>query len=373
MAGPVITFNHTAAASVASGDLPIDSGGFLSSRNLLIACIAYRGNAAFTAPAGWTKEAEINTGNTDDSVTTAISSIVVFSKPAANIDATYTFTRTGGDIATGKIIGVIAAVNVKAVVAATLAAANTNIATAAGITADGISGVFIFVSGARVGTVASYSSTDPAGADYTELQDFGVTTGAGVRWALASAGKAGAGATGVFSAIESLSARHSIAGIVINMSPSVVVVPTQSEFKFSTANPTVILSSIVVEPNTSVKFATVDPTLFLSNSSAAPAPSAVRLATVDPVAATSSVTVAPAVSAVRFPQVNPTVKAELVVPPSEIVVRLQTTDPTVSVQQGPKFNPEAPVSTTWSDEASLSGGWSSEAPLSNTWTPETPL
>lgn len=76
--------------------------------DLLVAYIAYRGNAAFSAPAGWTKAVEQNTGNTISSpMEDAIGSAVLFYHVwdgTLDPDAAKVFTRTGGDIAVGNIV-----------------------------------------------------------------------------------------------------------------------------------------------------------------------------------------------------------------------------------------------------------------------------
>lgn len=370
----------SATADALGGDLTIGFPGvtnFTNEAHYLVAIVAYRGNTAFGTPSGWTKLCEANTGNLDDSVTTAIASLVVFGKrQTASPPTSFVFPRTGGDIARGRIVavdGIDFSGPLDAFEVTTLAVASTSVASAVGLTTTQVEDLLItFLSGARAGDGGSAPAIGGTPL-VTQVDGNSTSNGAGVSHDFAYATKTSAGATGQFTWTHALSARHAVAGVALRSSLSVAISPTQNTFKFATQNPTVKLGSIVIEPNAIIRFATVDPVLQFSSAVLTPAPSSMRLQTVDPVAATSSIAVTPTDSAIRFATVDPVVKGELVVSPSEIIVRLQTVDPVVEVLEGAKFNSQAPVSTSWLGETSASGGWSSEAPLSNTWTPEAPL
>lgn len=73
--------------------------------DLYVAVIAYRGNAAFSAPAGWTIREQISTGNTfvNSSGGTSASGIVIAECIRGGSTPNLTFTRTGGDVAIGAI------------------------------------------------------------------------------------------------------------------------------------------------------------------------------------------------------------------------------------------------------------------------------
>lgn len=369
----------SATSDSLSGDITIGFPGvtnFTNEAHYLVSLIAYRSNAPFVTPSGWTKLGEANTGNTDDSVPTAISSLVAFGKrQVASPPASFTFTRTGGDIARGRIFacdGIDFSSPLDVIALTTLAVAATAVV-ATGVTTTQVEALLLsFLAGARAGDGGS--SPAIGGTPLTALVDgLSTSNGAGLSHDLSYVIKTSAGATGNFTWTHALSARHAVAAIALKSSLSVAVAPDINTFKFATLNPTVRLGSIVIEPNVVVKLKTVDPTLVFSSTAAAPAPSTVRLQTVDPVTSSSSVTVAPTQSAVRLQTVNPTVKAELVVPVSEIVVRLQTADPSVVIGEGPKFNSQAPLSSSWENAASVSDAWTSQSELSNTWTPETSL
>lgn len=370
----------SATADSLSGNLVIGFPGvtnFTSEAHYLVAEITYRSNAGFVTPAGWSKLAEVNTGNTDDSVTTAIASLVIFGKRqvATPGPETFTFTRTGGDIARGRIYaidGVDFSSPVDVAVINALAAASTSVVSTGSITTTQVEDLIMsFLSGARAGDGGSNpEASNFPGVPMGHVDGLSTSDGAGVSHDFAHITKTTAGLVGQMVWTHALSARHAVAGIALKSSLSVAVAPTENTVRFATVNPAVKLGSIVIEPNSIVKLKTVDPTLLFSSTIAAPAPTAVRLQTVDPVAATSSVTVAPTQSAVRLQTVNPSVKAELVVAVPESLVRLQTVDPGVAIGQGPKFNPESPVTTPWAQEAGSSGSWTPDSPLSSTWTPE---
>lgn len=371
---------HWSAISDAlGGDLVVGFPGTENTTNeahYLVAVIAYRGNTAFGTPAGWSKLGEANTGNLDDSVATAIASLVVFGKRqvAAPGPETFTFPRTGGDIATGRIFacdGIDFSSPLDAITVTTLAVAATAVSVP-GVTTTQVEALLLsLLSGARAGAGGSAPAVNAVA--MAEVSGGSESDGAGVSHDLGYITKTSAGATGNFTWTHALSARHAVAAIALKSSLSVAVAPTENIFKFATLNPTVRLGSIVIEPNVVVKLKTVDPTLVFSSTAVTPVPSAVRLQTIDPVTSSSSVAITPAEGAVRLQTVNPTVKAELVIPVSEIVVRLQTVDPSVLVGEGPKFNSQLPISSSWENAGAASGSWTSQAGLSNTWTPEVSL
>lgn len=77
----------------------------LQEGDLLVACIAYRSNAAITLPSGWTQtSAAQNSGNTTVDTTGSISSARMAYIVRGSSAPALTFTRTSGDVALGRIV-----------------------------------------------------------------------------------------------------------------------------------------------------------------------------------------------------------------------------------------------------------------------------
>jgi len=99
---------YTTATEVASGNLTLGTtmnGRAIATGQLAIACIAYRSNAAFTLPAGWTLIEQENSGNTTVATTASIASgLMAYCIWNTGTPPGLTFTRTGGDVARGNIV-----------------------------------------------------------------------------------------------------------------------------------------------------------------------------------------------------------------------------------------------------------------------------
>jgi hypothetical protein len=95
----------SSAVTVASGDVALTEPSGCSDGDLLVVGIGYRSNAAFTPPsgAGWTLIEQQNTGNTTVNATGSIASGAMWYKIRSG-SGDGTWTRTGGDVAIGRMI-----------------------------------------------------------------------------------------------------------------------------------------------------------------------------------------------------------------------------------------------------------------------------
>lgn len=91
------------ASVVASGDVTPGLPAGLAQNDILVAVIAARGNAAFTAPAGWTIAEQQSSGDTLTTTSGTASCVLAYCIRGASDPASTTFTRTGGDLGLSRI------------------------------------------------------------------------------------------------------------------------------------------------------------------------------------------------------------------------------------------------------------------------------
>src|SRR5688572_29904609 len=212
------------ATPVASGNLTLAEPAGIAAGDLMIACIAYRSNAAFTVPGDWTLVAtQQSSGDTDN--TNGIASGLMMWCLRGGSAPTLTFNRTGGDMATGRILaytGAKQSAPYDTGSANTLAVASGTVTTATFSTAEANELIVAMVSaGDSLTTSAFDAATDPATASgatdtttvptagtWIERADNGTGTGADHGLAIADAIRATGGATGTIQATVSASARH---------------------------------------------------------------------------------------------------------------------------------------------------------------------
>jgi hypothetical protein len=213
-----------ARAEVASGNLTLAEPAGIAAGDLMVACIAYRSNAAFTVPGDWNLVAtQQSSGDTD--ATNGIASGVMMWTVRGGSAPTLTFNRTAGDVAHGRIIaytgghastpydtGSAGTPGINQV-AATTAGFNTAEAgellvamTSAGdtLTCSG----FDAVTDPGTASGATDTTTAPTNGTWIERVDDTTGTGADSGLAIADAIRATAGATGTFSATISGLGRH---------------------------------------------------------------------------------------------------------------------------------------------------------------------
>lgn len=200
-----------AVAGAAGGDITLNEPSGAAQGDLIVAFIAYRSNAAFTLPAGWTLVAQENSGDAV-SGSAGISSCVMACIVRGSSVPSYTFTRSGGDVARGYAVAVQPGAGGVPVLDAfaqrTLPSGSTALSVTGFTTARADTLVVFGTSGPRGDGTAAWSAqaaTDPAA--LAERGDSSTTTGADVSVSVSTAAKASAGATGNFTATSASSGR----------------------------------------------------------------------------------------------------------------------------------------------------------------------
>jgi hypothetical protein len=216
------------AAEVASGNLTlVTTGVTIQTGDLVIACIAARGNAAFAAPdASWSIVEQQTSGNTNTDPTTSIASGVMMvceSWPASA--PSLVFTRTAGDVARGVLMVYKGQKSSGALNVHSSATAGSNSVTAATgtITTTTEEELLVaMVAGSDAMTVSDFRAvTDPTSGSgatdtldsgneqvWTERHDSFTVTGADTSIAVADATKTAASATGELRATANVNSRH---------------------------------------------------------------------------------------------------------------------------------------------------------------------
>jgi hypothetical protein len=220
------TVGVSGPVTAASGNLTLTEPAGVQEGDLLVACISYRSNAAFTLPSGWTLVAtQQSGGNTTANGTGSIGSGLMAWIVRGAAAPALTFTRSGGDVALGRIQAYRgqASSPYDAGVAETLAAATTAVSVAGLTTAEANELLVFAACGARNSSFTNFdAATDPTTASGTgandtndpsvgtwrERADSGTTTGADCSLGIADAIRGTAGATGNFTVTASSSARH---------------------------------------------------------------------------------------------------------------------------------------------------------------------
>lgn len=188
----------SSAVVVASGDVTMVLPAQTRQGDLLVGCIAYRSNATFTVPSGWTLIDQQSSGDTQVENATGISSCVMAYITHGATAPSTTFTRTGGDLAIGRILTYRGHDTLNPLVgfSSITEGASSTTATATELVTDKSNClVVVCASGAR-GTAVTFtglSARDPSAATAT-------TTGASVRplnrWQFRQSGASDTGANG---------------------------------------------------------------------------------------------------------------------------------------------------------------------------------
>lgn len=211
------------AAEVASGNLTLNEPSGAASGDLLVACIAYRSNAAFTLPAGWALVAtQQSSGDTD--ATNGIASGVMAYIVRGGSAPSYAFTRTAGDVARGAVVAYrdnspspydTGSANTLAVASATVTTGTFNTAQAGELIVAMVAcgdtlttSAFDAATDPATASGATDTTTEPTAGTWIERLDSSTGTGADTAIAIADAVRATAGATGTIQATVSAIARH---------------------------------------------------------------------------------------------------------------------------------------------------------------------
>lgn len=233
----------------ATGNFDLIEPAGVAEGDLMVACIAYRGNASITRPTGWSIVAtEQNSGDTD--ATNGIASGDMFYIVRGSSAPSLTCTRTAGDVVLARVISYTPSAGTVPVYdtgsANTLALASVTGTTGTITTAKASELIVAMASGGDAYTVSAFdAATDPTTASgatdtttaptngtWIERHDSSTGTGADATLAIADAVRATAGATGTIQCTFSGSARQvMIAGAFmeenkINVSDSVNVTDT---------------------------------------------------------------------------------------------------------------------------------------------------
>lgn len=232
------------AVIAASGNLTLTEPAGVQENDLLVACISYRSNAAFTKPTGWIDITSQNTGDVTAAATTSIASGFMAYVVRGTSAPALTFTRTVGDVANGRIVayrevdknGVLVTSS-----STTLAAAATAVSVTGVTTVNSNDLIVAAACGARNVTFTNFdavtnptttsgtgsnSTVNPSAGTWRERADSGTTTGADCSLAIGDAIRATAGATGNITLTASASARHVVLVAVFKQGDVFAVTPT---------------------------------------------------------------------------------------------------------------------------------------------------
>lgn len=232
----------TVATPVTSGNYTLTEPAGVAQYDLLVACIAYRGSAAFTLPAGWNVVAtQQSTGDTDatDGIASGVMAYIVRGASAPALQ----FTRTAGDVAMGRIVayrGNATSSVYDTGTANTLGAVNVTVTTGTFSTAQANELIVCMGAGGDNYTWSAFdAATDPTAASgatdtttaptagtWIERGDSGTNTGADTSLAIADAIRATAGATGTIQATASGAGRSVLIAGAFKISPNVTVALT---------------------------------------------------------------------------------------------------------------------------------------------------
>lgn len=201
-------------ATVATGNLTNNAPSGAAQNDILIAVIACRSNVAFTAPSGgeWTEIVQTNGGNLSTTTSTSIGSGSMWWCRRGASNPNLVWTRTGGDVAMGRILAYVGCVTNGSPLDGT-ATMNTLSANSATVTTAGITTtindarVILAFAGADNTTASAYKGTT---APYVlvERADSNTATGADTTLAVADALMKTAGATGTLQFTAGNSSKH---------------------------------------------------------------------------------------------------------------------------------------------------------------------
>jgi hypothetical protein len=207
-------------AEVTSGNLTLNAPAGIAEGDLLVACIAYRSNVAFTLPAGWNLVAtQQSSGDTDATQGIASGVMAWIIRGASN--PSFVFTRTGGDVAQGTILAYRGhalspydtggAATLGTIGEPSLAAISTaqagELLVAMVSSGDNSSMSAFDATDPSTASGGTDTTTDPTTGTWIERFDRGSNSGADTGLAVADAVKSGSGSTGTLSADASATTR----------------------------------------------------------------------------------------------------------------------------------------------------------------------
>lgn len=200
----------------ATGNFTLAEPAGCQQGDLLVACIAYRGNVVIGLPSGWaTVATQQSSGNTSTTTSTAIGSGLMAYIIRGSSAPDLTFTRTLGDVAFGSIVAYRSdqgrTISYDTGTANTLAANSTTVTTGTFTTAQYGELLLMACCGADDTSSSGYlAATGPASGIWlaTPVDNYTTVTGADTFLTIVSAIKDVAGATGTLQYTAGNSSRH---------------------------------------------------------------------------------------------------------------------------------------------------------------------
>lgn len=219
-----VSVGTVAETTATGGNLTLSEPASSQSGDLLVACIAYRSNAAFTVPSGWTLIAQESSGDTNSNagIASGIMAYIVRGSSAPDL----TFTRTGGNVARGAIVryrdsgggsitmedsnSVTLASNNATITLGGISGSSGSLIVAMAAGGDGVSGLFSAMDAATDPTTASGATdttTAPTSGTWIERLDSQTVTGADTTIGIFDGVKSSASTTGNLTLSQSTSMR----------------------------------------------------------------------------------------------------------------------------------------------------------------------
>lgn len=213
------------AATALSGNVsPVAPAGGQKG-DLYVAIIAFRSNAAFAAPAGWTIHQQQSTGNVSTTASTAIGSGLIASIVRGDAAPATAFTRTAGDVALARILiyrannGIprfmTSSSSTAAANATALSTAELNITSKDTLIVAGFCGAdnttvstFDAATDPTTASAATNTTSPPTAGTWYERADASTTSGADTALGVADAVKATTGLTGAITCTAGAASRH---------------------------------------------------------------------------------------------------------------------------------------------------------------------
>jgi hypothetical protein len=209
---------ESAAVVAASDNLILTEPSGSQSGDLLVAAITYRGAANFTLPDGWSLANDETSGNTSTGSAAIASGVLAYIVRGGSAPS-YTFVRTGGDVAIGYVSTFrgAAASPLDVATGATLGSAGTTVSVSEITTTAANALVVMAAHVATNNSDASFTATDPS--SWSLLTSNGTNTGADARVRIGHGTKATAGGTGTLQWTAGGSARHAISVAAFKEAP----------------------------------------------------------------------------------------------------------------------------------------------------------
>ncbi len=248
----------------ATGNFDLIEPAGVAQGDLMVACIAYKGNAAITPPSGWVAACTAqNTGDTDTTDGIASGAMFYIVRGASAPDLTC--VRTAGDVAYAKVLSYSGnhATPLDTGSSATQGAAGATPTTATFNTAQANELIVAMVAYGDQYTVTAFdAATDPTTASgatdtttaptagtWIERFDANTTTGADTGIGIADAIRASAGATGTIQAtVSSAAGRNAILAAAFKIAPTVYTLTPQVRAANFTGQSTVLTKDRLLSP-----------------------------------------------------------------------------------------------------------------------------